>query len=120
MRKNIFIILMVCLALVGLVSCTNEIEPAQEELIYVSFENRSSRALTATLETFNPDNYYWSYEAQKSDGSGLKSGETGWDETGELAVPVQEGEGLSTIVEQLKTPTKVPGFSKGYWNFRII
>ena len=120
MSKNIFIILMVCLALVGLVSCTNEIEPAQEELIYVSFENRSSRALTASLEGFDVDAYFWSYEAQKSDGSGLKSGETGWDETGELAVPVQEGEGLSTIVEQLKTPTKVPGFSKGYWNFRLF
>lgn len=117
MSKNIFIILMVCLALVGLVSCTNEIEPAQEELIYVSFENRSSRALTASLEGFDVDAYFWSYEAQKSDGSGLKSGTTGWDLTGDLSVPVQSGKGLD---DDNDDPVKVPGFSKGYWNFRLF
>ena len=120
MKKSLFIILMVCLALVGLVSCKNEIEPAQEELVSVSFENGTSRALSATLEDFDVKDYYWSYEAKKNDGSGLKSGETGWDVTGEESVHVQEDKGLSTIVGELITPTKVPGFSKGYWNFRLF
>ena len=117
MRKHLFIILMVCLAIVGLVSCKNEIEPAQEELIYVSFENGTSRALTATLESFDVDGYYWSYEAQKNDGSGLKSGTTVWNETGADSVPVQSGKGLD---DTNNDPVKVPGFSKGYWNFRLF
>lgn len=118
MRKSLFIILMVCLALVGLVSCKNEIEPAQEELIYVSFENRSSRALVATLENFDVDDFYWSYEAKKNDGSGLKSGETAtWNETGAGSVIVQTGKGLDDSNDD---PVKVPGFSKGYWNFRLF
>lgn len=111
MKKSLFIILMVCLAVVGLVSCKNEIEPVQEELIYVSFENGSPRALTASLENFDADEYYWSYEAKKNDSSGLKSGETAWDETGSGSIQVQAGKGLDSLV---------PGFSKGYWNFRLF
>ena len=119
MRKSLFIILMVCLAVVGLVSCKNEVEPAQEELIYVSFEKGSSRALTATLEDFDVDDFYWSYEAKKNDGSGLKSGETAtWNETGAGSVPVQSGKGLND--SSTTQPVKVPGFSKGYWNFRLF
>ena len=117
MKKSLFIILMVCLAIVGLVSCKNEIEPAQEELISVSFENGTSRALTATLEEFDMDEFYWSYEAQKNDGSGLRSGETAWDTTGEGSVAVQSGKGLDDANDN---PVKVPGFSKGYWNFRLF
>ena len=118
MRKSLFIILMVCLALVGLVSCKNEIEPVQEELIYVSFENGTSRALTATLEDFDVKDYYWSYEAKKNDGSGLKSGQTDWDEDGTGSVAVQTGKGLN--YDGTVNPVKVPGFSKGYWNFRLF
>ncbi len=120
MKKSLFIILMVCLAVVGLVSCKNEIEPAQEELVSVSFENGSSRALTATLEDFDVDDFYWSYEAKKADSSGLKSGETTWDETGAGSVSVQSGKGLSKTENNVTTPVKVPGFSKGYWNFRLF
>ena len=118
MKKSLFIILMVCLALVGLVSCKNEIESAQEELIYVSFEKGTSRALTATLEDFDVDDYYWSYEAKKNDGSGLKSGQTDWDEDGTGSVAVQTGKGLN--YDGTVNPVKVPGFSKGYWNFRLF
>jgi len=122
MKKSSFIILMVCLALVGLVSCKNEIEPAQEELIYVSFERGTSRALTATLEEFDVDDYYWSYAAKKNDGSGLKSGQTAWETgesiIGEGSVAVQSGKGLN--YDGTDDPVKVPGFSKGYWNFRLF
>ena len=117
MKKSLFIILMVCLAVIGLVSCKNEVEPAQEELIYVSFEKGSSRALTATLEDFDVDDFYWSYEAQKNDGSGLRSGQTVWNDTGVGSVAVQAGKGLDDTNDD---PVKVPGFSKGYWNFRLF
>lgn len=121
MKKSLFIILMVCLAIVGLVSCKNEIEPAQEELVSVSFENGTSRALIATLETFDVSKYYWAYEAKKSDGSGLKSGETTWDTTGAGSVPVSAGnKGLGTGTGTAYKAYKVPNFSKGYWNFRLF
>ena len=121
MKKSLFIILMVCLAIVGLVSCKNEIEPAQEELVSVSFENGTSRALIATLETFDVSKYYWAYEAKKSDGSGLKSGETTWDTTGAGSVPVSAGnKGLGTGTDTAYEAYKVPNFSKGYWNFRLF
>ena len=109
---------MVCLAVVGLVSCKNEVEPAQEELVSVSFEKGSSRALTATLEDFDVDDFYWSYQAKKNDGSGLKSGETTWDDTGAGSVIVQTGKGLN--YGGTTDPVKIPGFSKGYWDFRLF
>ena len=121
MKKSLFIILMVCLAVVGLVSCKNEVEPVQEELVSVSFENGTTRALTATLEDFDVDDYYWSYAAKKNDGSGLKSGQTAWEttetKTGAGSVAVQSGKGLN---DDNDDPVKVPGFSKGYWNFRLF
>lgn len=122
MKKSIGILLAV-FVLIGLVltACNNDVQPVKEELVYVSFGEGSARALTATLESFDAKDYYWSYEAQKNDGSGLKSGETdAWNETGAGSLQVQAGKGLNTIVGALESPTKVPGFSKGYWNFRLF
>ena len=122
MKKSIYILLAV-FVLIGLAmtSCNNDVQPLKEELVYVSFGEGSARALTATLESFNAKDYYWSYEAQKNDGSGLKSGETdAWNETGAGSLQVQAGKGLNTIVGELESPTKVPGFSKGFWNFRLF
>jgi hypothetical protein len=121
MKKIILAVLIVFLMVgVILTSCKNDVNPVGEELVYVSFGEDSSRALIATLEDFDADDYWWSYEAQKNDGSGLISGQTAWDTTGEGAIPVQDGKGLTTLVNNNPEPTKVPGFSKGYWNFRLF
>lgn len=121
MKKSILAVLIVFLMVgVILTSCKNEVNPVEEELVYVSFGEDSSRALIATLEDFDADDYWWSYEAQKNDGSGLISGQTAWDTTGESAIPVQSGKGLNSVVNSVSSPTKVPGFSKGYWNFRLF
>jgi hypothetical protein len=122
MKKSICILLAV-FVLIGLVmtSCNNDVQPVEEELVYVSFGEMTSRALTATLETFDVKEYYWSYEAKKNDGSGLKSGETAaWNEDGDGSVQVQAGKGLNSLVNNVSAPTKVPGFSKGYWDFRLF
>jgi hypothetical protein len=77
-----------------------------------------SRALSATLEDFDPDLYYWKYAAAKNaaDTSGLNSGATegynGGSEAREAgALWIHEGEpGLSGTV---------PGFSQGLWDFTL-
>ena len=121
MKKSILAVLIVFLMVgVILTSCKNDVNPVGEELVYVSFGEDSSRALIATLEDFDADDYWWSYEAQKNDGSGLISGQTAWDTTGEGAIPVQSGKGLNSVTNNVSAPTKVPGFSKGYWNFRLF
>lgn len=121
MKKIILAVLIVFLMVgVILTSCKNDVNPVGEELVYVSFGEDSSRALIATLEDFDADDYWWSYEAQKNDGSGLISGQTAWDTTGEGAIPVQSGKGLNSVTNNVSAPTKVPGFSKGYWNFRLF
>lgn len=112
MRKGLTTLLVILLALGAvLVSCKAEIEAPADELVAVSFEESSSRSITATLEGFNKDNYYWKYAAKKADDSGLTSGATSsYDETG--AVFIHEATpGLTG---------KVPGFSQGLWDFLLF
>ena len=91
MRKGLTTLLVILLAVGAmLVSCKAEVGTPADELVAVSFEDGTSRAITATLEEFNKDNYYWKYAAEKADNSGLTSGETpSYYEDG--ALPVSEG-----------------------------
>ena len=129
MRKQFIVILLVCLALVGLtVSCKNEVEPVQfgKELVSVSFANDSARGLTATLEAFDKQGYYWAYAAKKADGSNLISGQTAnYGKTDEVHVWVKT-DGSGNPVSGLGSggtsdyeAYKVSGFSQGYWNFKL-
>ena len=124
MRKRVSILLMLLAALVLLsVSCNGEASLLnEEELVSVCFSEPSSRALSASLESFagNMDtNYYWAYEAKKIDSSELRRGETAtydafnagsanWvrlDENGDPAVGI--------------TGTEIAGFSQGTWKFML-
>lgn len=121
MKKGLIALLIIAmLACIGLVSCKNEVEvPVVDDLVSISFSKDSSRALTASLQGFVAGDYYWSYEAQKNDNSGLVSGVTGaFDETGDNATPVQSGKGL--VDSTTSKPVEIPGFSKGFWNFRLF
>ena len=120
MRKGLTTLLVILLAVGAmLVSCKAEVGTPADELVAVSFEDRISRAITATLEEFNKDNYYWKYAAEKADDSGLTSGETpSYDEDG--ALPVSDGnKGLGSGTGTGYKPYKVPGFSQGLWNFKL-
>ena len=129
MRKQFIVILLLCLALVGLtVSCNNEVTNAGfgEELVSISFKNDSARGLTASLETFKIQDYYWAYAAQKADNSKLSSGQTAsYDKAGAVWVNVDEnnkpvaGLGIGTPGTELYVPYQIPGFSQGYWNFKL-
>ena len=124
MNRRFLVVLVVCLALVGLMmSCKNDIEIREEfgpELVSVTFAESSgaSRGLSASLEDFNSNiaNYYWGYAAKKSakDTSEMRRGETPDYATSVVWLNVQNSEpapGLPT------NPT--PGFSQGYWDFRL-
>ena len=120
MRKGLTTLLVILLAVGAmLVSCKAEVGTPADELVAVSFEDGTSRAITATLEEFNKDNYYWKYAAEKADDSGLTSGETpSYDEDG--ALPVSEGnKGLGSGTGTGYKPYKIPGFSQGLWNFKL-
>ena len=129
MRKQFIIILLALLVIFGLmVSCKNEVSDAGfgEELVSVSFGEYASRGLTATLEGFDKDHLYWAYAAQKADGSNLISGQTAnYGEKDEVRVWVKTdggkpvaGLGSSTGTSGYKR-YQVPGFSQGYWNFKL-
>lgn len=113
MRKGLTTFLVILLALGAvLVSCKAEIEAPADELVAVSFEERTSRALSATLEEFNVNNYFWYYAAKKTDSTGLISGQTTtYDAAGAVAISTgDEAKGLSYFV---------PGFSQGTWKFTL-
>ena len=129
MRKQFIIILLALLVAFGLmVSCKNEVADMGfgEELVSVSFKEDSARGLTASIESFDKQDYYWAYAAQKADGSQLISGQTAnygepnetrvWIKTDSYNNPVI---GLGTTVSTGYEAYKVPGFSQGYWNFRL-
>ena len=129
MRKQFFIILLALLAVFGLmVSCKNEVSEAGfgEELVSVSFGEYASRGLSATLEGFEKDDYYWAYAAQKADGSNLISGQTkDYGKTSEVQIWVKTDGNNKPVAGLGSTGTggyeryKVPGFSQGYWNFKL-
>ena len=113
MRKGLTTLLVILLALGAmLVSCKAEIEAPADELVAVSFDERTSRALSATLEEFNVNNYFWYYAAKKTDSTGLISGQTTtYDAAGAVAISTgDEAKGLSYFV---------PGFSQGTWKFTL-
>jgi len=94
-----------------LVSCKAEVGTPADELVSVSFEMGSSRALSATLEEFDKTEFYWYYAAVKTDGTGLISGQTVAYDCLE-AVPVDKtGKGLGG---------QIPGFSQGIWSFKLF
>ena len=116
MKKSIITLLIIAmLACIGLVSCKNEVQTPAEELVSVSFDNDSGRALSASLEGFAPETYYWKYAAKKADGSNLISGQTAtYNEAG--ALWIKEGKpGFSDTQGKYK----VQGFSQGLWNFTL-
>ena len=122
--KKCFFILAAALIAFGtlLVSCNANVEAPAEELVSISFENGSARALSSNLEGFAPETYYWKYAAKKADSSNLVSGQTAtYDEAG--AKWIKEGsQGLGTPATQT-TPYesyKVQGFSQGLWNFKLF
>lgn len=119
-RKNLLLILVAALVLSAFfVACKADIEAPSGELVDVTFAMDGSRALSATLEDFDPDLYYWKYAAAKNaaDTSGLNSGATeGYnDEDPDAreagALWIHDGvSGLSGTV---------PGFSQGLWDFTL-
>ena len=117
MKKSLITLLVLGLISCALfVSCNSEVTASQgdsKDLVSVSFDGGDSKSLTATLEGFDKNAYYWKYAARKnvSDTSGLTSGETAsYDEDG--AVFIHEATpGLTG---------KVSGFSQGVWDFKLF
>ena len=124
MRKGLTTLLVILLAVGALlVSCNANVEAPADELVTISFDNESSRALSSNLETFTPGAYYWKYAAKKADSSNLISGQTAdYDSDPESgALWIKEGEpGFGETSGQVYTPFKVQGFSQGLWNFRLF
>ena len=105
MKKALGILLVLALLLTVFVSCSQEAgQSVAEELVSVSFDGSKARALSASRDPFNADDYVWTYTAQKADASGLTTGETATEQR------INTGKGLAG---------KVPGFSQGYWNFTL-
>ena len=112
MRKR-FLIIVTLLIAFGLVSvsCNTEASlPVEDELVSISFDNSSSKALSASLPDFNPEHYYWYYRATKVDESGFVSGQTA------DFVAVQEEKGLK---DNQGNKVRISGFSQGTWKFEL-
>ena len=111
MRTRFLFILTLCLVLcLVAVSCNADSTlRAEETLVSVSFDNGSARSLSASLESFDTENYYWCYKATKVDGSNFTSGQTSG------FVSVQEGKGLSANNQKVQ----ISGFSQGTWKFEL-
>ena len=111
MRTRFLFILTLCLVLcLVAVSCNADSTLRVEEtLVSVSFDNGSARSLSASLESFDTENYYWCYKATKVDGSNFTSGQTSG------FVSVQEGKGLSANNQKVQ----ISGFSQGTWKFEL-
>lgn len=111
MRTRFIIILTLCLALcLAAVSCNADSTLRDDEvLVSVSFDNGGSRSLSASLESFDTENYYWYYKATKADGGRFKSGQT------EGFVALQGDRGLCNDTGRVK----ISGFSQGLWTFEL-
>lgn len=125
MIKRVSILVMLLAAVVVLlgVSCNGEASlHNEEELVSVCFGESSSRALSASLDSFalNKDSYFWAYEAKKTDNSKLKRGETAsygesFDPSSANWVRRDEyGDPAAGI-----TGSKLSGFSQGTWKFML-
>ena len=123
MRKRVSILMMLLAAVVVLlaVSCNGEASlQKEEELVSVCFSESSSRALSASLDSFvaGKDNFFWAYAAKKMDGSNFVSGETAnYGQPNETRVWVKTdvyGNPVAGI-----TDSKVSGFSQGIWEFSL-
>lgn len=125
MRKRVSILMMLLAAVVVLlaVSCNGEASlHEEEELVSVCFGESSSRALSASLDSFadNKDLYFWAYEAKKTDTSKLKRGETAsygesFDPSSANWVRRDEyGDPAAGI-----TDSTLSGFSQGVWKFML-
>lgn len=124
MIKRVSILVMLLAAVVVLlgVSCNGEASlHNEEELVSVCFGESSSRALSASLDSFagNKESYFWAYEARKIDSSKLRRGETAtykafdpdsanWVRRDENGAPVA---GITDSV--------LSGFSQGTWKFML-
>lgn len=111
MRTRFLILLTLCLVL-GLVAVSCNADSAllkEETLVSVSFDNGGSRSLSASLESFDTENYYWYYKATKADGGRFTSGQTSG------FVPLQSCKGLSDENGKVK----ISGFSQGLWIFEL-
>ena len=113
MKKSLIILLVLGVLLtLGLASCKNEVQAPADELVSVSFEQAVSRALTATLQEFKKENYYWYYAAKKADSTGLISGQTTTYTVADAVAVKKDGtKGLDG---------QVPGFSQGSWDFLLF
>ena len=124
MKRSFFILMVALIVFCTLfVSCNANVEAPADELVTISFDNDSARALSSNLETFTPGAYYWKYAAKKADTSNLISGQTAnYDSDPESgALWIKEGEpGFGVTSGELYTPFKVQGFSQGLWNFRLF
>ncbi len=122
MRKRVSILLMLLAAVVLLaVSCNGEASlHEEEELVSVCFGESSSRALSASLDSFadNKALYFWAYAAKKMDGSNFVSGETAnYGQPNETRVWVKTdvyGNPVAGITDSI-----VSGFSQGIWEFSL-
>ena len=111
MRTRFIIILTLCLALcLAAVSCNADSTLRDDEvLVSVSFDNGSARSLSASLESFDTEDYFWYYKATKADGDRFKSGQT------EGFVALQDDRGLCNDTGRVK----ISGFSQGLWTFEL-
>ena len=119
MKKGLTTLLVILLAVGAmLVSCKAEIGTPADELVSASFELDSSRALSATLDDWKPETYYWKYAAKKNaaDTSGLTSGTTtAYTATGAEWVKVSGGAPVAGLAGHI-----VPNFSQGLWDFQLF
>ena len=110
MKKFTAILLTVLMIASLFISCENKITPVSDETVSVSFDESTSRSLTASIPSFSKNNYYWRYAAQKTDTTGLVSGQTSsYDATGSKPIKTS-GTGLGSV----------PGFSQGSWKFMLF
>lgn len=111
MKKFTAILLTVIMVASLFTSCSNSIAPNIDETVSVSFDESTSRSLTASLVPFDKDDYFWTYAARKTDDTGLISGQTQYNADGSGSVPVKaSGRGLGSV----------PGFSQGSWKFMLF
>ena len=121
-RVSILVMLLAAVVVLLAVSCNGEASlHNEEELVSVCFGESSSRALSASLDSFagNKESYFWAYEARKIDSSELRRGETAtynafnpatanWVRRDENGAPVA---GITDSV--------LSGFSQGTWKFML-
>ena len=111
MKKNLLSITTILIMIVALfISCSNEVQTGDKvsKVLFTSDYNMT-RGLNSSSPAFDVNQYYWTYEAQKMDNSGLKTGET------EGSVPVIKVEAGTPEVKGLGV--SVGPFSLGTWKF---